>query len=68
VSGSALGATFLLKSVSANHDWPTKYLCELSRFARTGGVRAFFESLNEADIEFAEARRGATSVFEALAS
>ena len=67
VSGSALGATVLERDVAARHDWPTKYLRKLSGFARSGGVRLFFDKLNQSHLEFDEAQRGATAVFEALA-
>ena len=64
LNGSALGATTILKHGGLQRDWPRRYL-EMGRdYARTGGVRRFFDRLNGEQLDRDQVVAGALAVFE----
>lgn len=63
ISGSALGASVLIKEVTQHANWPTNYINDINRFAKSGGVKHFFENLNRTKLNIKEARKGAAAVF-----
>lgn len=66
LNGSALGASVLLKTGAIQASWPTHYVEEMRNFATSGGLAAFFQSLNDDKLNATEIVCGAHSVFDAL--
>ena len=64
LNGSAIGASLLLKSASAEDNWPKAYLMEMRRFATSGLLSDFFRGLEAARLDRSAARAGALRVFE----
>jgi heme oxygenase len=63
LNGSALGASTIIKSGHLGRDWPRRYL-EMGRaFAQTGGVKDFFDRLNEKHLDRQRVTEGAMTVF-----
>ena len=67
LNGSALGATVLLRE-TAGDERPSAYLTVMRDYARSGELRAFFDTLNHAPLELSGAAQGAAAVFADLAS
>ena len=68
LNGSTLGASVLLKAGHCQEGWPSAYLRRGRDYARSGRLVRFFEALDTADIEVADAVAGAREVFARLAS
>lgn len=64
LNGSALGAAMILKHGGLGPDWPRRYL-EMGRsYARSGGVRHFFDRLDRTPLVPHRVVAGAAAVFE----
>lgn len=68
LNGSALGASILLKRHADLEQWPTAYLQEMRRFAKSGELLAFFRELDAVPLERVEASAGARAVFDRFSS
>lgn len=66
INGSALGGAVLLRDPSLHESWPKAYLKELGAFAKSGGVKSFFDELNKNSITARDAINGALAVFATL--
>lgn len=66
LTGSALGASLILKSGSMAPDWPTGYLAFMRDRARDGEIRRFFDALNASNADPEPACAGAMAVFTVL--
>lgn len=68
LNGSAMGASFVLKSGSVEPSWSRHYLEEMRCFATSGALKAFFDRLNAADVCPDDMLTGANDVFEFLSA
>ncbi|QBF30665.1 hypothetical protein [Thalassococcus sp. S3] len=64
--GSTAGAKTILNSESMKPEWPQAYLEYQRDFARSGGLRRFFDALDAATIDLARTKAAAIHLFERL--
>lgn len=63
LNGSALGASFLLKSGGIGASWPRSYVEQMAQEARRGRLKAFFDRLETVRLNKSDALRGAHMAF-----
>ncbi|MEM7423445.1 MAG: hypothetical protein AAF334_06955 [Pseudomonadota bacterium] len=68
LTGSALGASLILRSETLRPDWPVDYLSFMQSRAKRNHVRRFFDALERAGPDPEAASRGAYAVFDVLDS
>lgn len=66
LSGSAMGASAILKASNARSALPRTYLRTMRAFAVSGDLKRFFADLDRCDISQREALQGAEAVFSMM--
>lgn len=66
LTGSALGASVILKSGHIPNDWPTHYFTHMQRLARSGKVKRFFSTIGDGCSDPEAGVAGALRVFAVI--
>ena len=68
LNGSALGASWILKTGRLQANWPRSYLTMGRAYAQAGGVREYFDRLDAQDLDAGEVIAGAHAAFAIFAA